>query len=72
MSHENDTWTTNSEVDYLTNECGRCMVKPQFSRIEHLKRYRDGMDQRVNWGQMDKAAVREAVDTLINIEGGTP
>lgn len=70
MSQNPASWTTKNEVDYLTIECGRSLEKPQLSRIQHLERYRDVMDQRVNWGIIDKDVVRSTVNHLILAERG--
>ena len=57
-------WGTKDELRYLKNVghhltkgSGREVDDQELSRFELLQRYRDIMDYRVNWGEIDPVAI---------------
>lgn len=65
MALETIPWTTAAELQYLENIGITHQFTKTIPRMELLKRYLEGANRRVNWGDVNKNDVLKAAHRML-------
>lgn len=66
MGKKNEEWTTYDEIKFI-NKLG---YKNKKGRLESLKKYKDNLSKRVEFGDIDKNKIIKHVNSEIRMEEG--
>jgi hypothetical protein len=71
MREGDNGWSTNNEIGFIQMFLGRASEPGRaISRLEALKRYQGTIQNRINWGDIDRYAIKDFVREAIKREEG--